>query len=265
MNISGSIEILPSQESKRIYNHQKITVMSERLASTEKESAQRNAQTQKIYKQENSSCVENKYIREISIDLKPKQITSPTIKKKIQYPSKGKSTMVSGAAKFKADKENINYINTSPIRINLIPEKKRFSNQKEDPLLLNHRYFTKKSSSFVSQVPEFASHHKLGSEIFYYPRTENPSFVESDINRSTSNLNCMKILRTTNDTDKENEPVNTKHEPKISPSVNHVKKSSITMLHNKKKSVESPFCHLKMPKNLNFFESKKRMNSQMQR
>jgi len=114
----------------------------------------------------------------------------------------------------------------------------------------------KKSSSFISYCYLDSVKHNLEQDIASHPRTANPSFVETEFNPSDSNFNCAKVLRTTNDTDKE---IDTQERTRTKPKIfGNILSKPGDRLYVKTGFGESPICHLKMPKSDTFYESRKK-------
>ena len=264
-NVNGSVDLKSTLESRR-NNPSKITSMSERMNSIDKKNQFSNSTAIKSLNRDNTSLYNIKP-KELSIDFnKSKNIISPVCQNKSNMKNIVKNNITSSSFVSSIhDKENIVHNGSSPVKKNSIKDSniKGLSIQSKD-IFSNYKNSQKKSSSFVTHFFEVPAPCRFGPDLSSHPRTENPSFVENDLNRSTSNLNCARVLRTTNDTDKENEPPNKMKQTK-SPASTYVKKYKNSISIKPKKQIESPFCHLKMPKRENFFESKKRMNSTSQR
>jgi len=266
-NVNGSVELKSTLDSKR-NNATKVISMSERLNSIDKKNQFSNSKSIKSLNRANNNSFYDIKPKELSIDFnKSKNIVSPVSQTKNNLKNIVKNNLASSSfIKSLHDKENImSHANhaESPMQKNL----NSISVQSKDPYS-NYKYSQKKSSSFISQFFDGPSQFKFGLDLSSHPRTENPSFVENDLNKSTCNFNCARVLRTTNDTDKENDPVY-KIKQTVSPvstsNPQRKNKGSISIAVKPKKQIESPFCHLKMPKTQNFFDSKKKLNSTAQR
>ncbi len=119
----------------------------------------------------------------------------------------------------------------------------------------NQKQNSKKASSFIASFYPDSLKHNLEADNVSHPRTANPSFVENEFTQIDSNFTCARVLRTTNDTDKEIESQDVPKKPKIF----GIKSSKpADRLYLKTGFRESPVCHLKMPKSDTFYESRKK-------
>lgn len=164
--------------------------------------------------------------------------------------------------KLKAKLVDISNLIESPVQKNLTHQFKANLHSKKPSELankavqnFNQKQNSKKSSSFIAYCYPDSIKHNLEPDTVSHPRTANPSFVGNEFTQIDSNFNCARVLRTTNDTDKEIESQDVPKKPKIF----GIKSSKpADRLYLKTGFRESPVCHLKMPKSDTFYESRKK-------